>query len=349
MTRLAPTSAEEVADMVRDVRALGTKLRIRGGDTRHRTGLVEEHSAVLDLSGLDRIIAYEPDELVLTAEAGVRLETVVALLATRGQHLAFEPAARGAASTLGGVIAANIAGPRRLVAGAVRDHFLGFEAVNGRGIRFRAGGRVVKNVTGFDLPKLLAGSWGSLAALTTVTLKVMPAPATVLTLALESESGGGLDDARGVAALCRACGTAAEVSGAAHLPGGATLLRLEGFAPSVAARATLLDAALSGFGNLRRLDDAEGRAVWCTLTDGEDDAASQWRLTVPPTAAAATVAALAAKHDVQARYDWAGGLVLLSVALSTFLLLGFEQVRTDVRENFSQSVSGTDLAVEPAP
>ncbi|TFU01162.1 FAD-binding protein [Polymorphobacter arshaanensis] len=308
MTRLAPTSVEEIADMVRDVRALGTKLRIRGGDTRHRTGLVEEHSAVLDLSGLDRIIAYEPDELVLTAEAGVRLETVVALLATRGQHLAFEPAAR-AGSTLGGAIAANIAGPRRLVAGAVRDHFLGFEAVNGRGIRFRAGGRVVKNVTGFDLPKLLAGSWGSLAALTTVTVKVMPAPATVLTLALD-----GLDDARGVAALCRACSTAAEVSGAAHIPGGATLLRLEGFAPSVAARATLLDAALSGFGNLRRLDDDEGRAVWRTLTDAEDDAASQWRLTVPPTAAAATVAALAAKHDVQARYDWAGGLVLLSVA-----------------------------------
>jgi len=310
MARLAPTSRDEVADMVRDARGLGARLRICGGDTRRRSGRADGHAATLDISGLDRIIAYEPDELVLTAEPGVRLETVRALLATRGQHLAFEPAARAAASTLGGVIGANIAGPRRLSAGTVRDHFLGFEAVNGRGVVFRAGGRVVKNVTGFDLPKLLAGAWGSLAVLTQVTVKVMPAPATVLTLALESSNGGGLDDARGLAALGTACGTAAEVTGAAQLPG-LTLLRLEGFAPSVAARARLLDAALADFGRLRPV--ADGAALWAGLVDDDDDRASQWRVTVPPTAAAALVAELAARHPLAARYDWAGGLVLLSV------------------------------------
>ncbi|MGL4541855.1 MAG: FAD-binding protein, partial [Polymorphobacter sp.] len=294
MTRLMPGSSDEVADMVRDAHGLGARLRLCGGDTARATGLVDAGAAVLDLSGLDRIIAYEPDELVLTVDAGVRLATITALLATRGQHLAFEPALRGAASTIGGVIAANIAGPRRLSAGAVRDHFLGFEAVNGRGVRFRAGGRVVKNVTGFDLPKLLAGSWGSLAALTQVSLKVMPAPATVLTLALD-----GLDDARAIAALCLACGSAAEVSGAAHLPGVATLLRLEGFVPSVAARAALLVPVLADFGTLRRVDDLAGRALWHGLADAADPGHSQWRLTVPPTAAAATVAALAASHAVR--------------------------------------------------
>lgn len=305
---LTPTSADEVADMVRDARGLGTRLRITGGDTLHATGHADPGAAQLDLSGLDRIIAYEPDELVLTVEAGVRLATITDLLAARGQHLAFEPAVRGAASTIGGVIAANIAGPRRLTVGAVRDHFLGFNAVNGRGVAFRAGGRVVKNVTGFDVPKLLAGSWGSLAALTQVSLKVMPAPAMALTLAID-----GLDDKRAIAALCTASGTAAEVSGAAHLPG-VTLLRLEGFAPSVAARAALLDAALADFGKLRRLDDTEARTYWRDLTDNTANTHSQWRLTVPPTTAAATIAALATRHDCCARYDWGGGLVLLSVA-----------------------------------
>lgn len=314
--RFAPTSAGDVAAIVREARARGSRLRLAGGDTLRATGAVAADAAVLDLSGLDRIIAYEPDELVLTVEAGVRLEAIVALLATRGQQLAFEPVLRGPASTIGGVIAANNAGPRRLTAGSVRDHFLGFNAVNGRGVAFRAGGRVVKNVTGFDLPKLLAGSWGSLAALTQVSLKVMPAPAVALTLALH-----GLDDARAVAALCAACGTAAEVSGAAHVPG-LTLLRLEGFAPSVAARATLLDAALADFGTLRRMDDADGRLVWQALTDIDDAAASQWRLTVPPTVAAATVTALAAKHALTARYDWAGGLVLLSVAADGAAIAG---------------------------
>src|SRR5205085_6509853 len=174
---------------------------------------------VLSTARLDRIVDYSPEELVLTAQPGVRIADLERLVAAKGQMLAFEPprwtrllGARGE-PTLGGVLGANLSGPRRIRAGAARDHFLGFSAVSGRGEVFKAGGRVVKNVTGYDLMKLMAGSWGTLAVLTEVTIKVLPKPETKATVVLT-----GLDDARAVQAMVTAMGLPCEVSAAAHLP-----------------------------------------------------------------------------------------------------------------------------------
>src|SRR5258707_892088 len=192
-----PKSAAEVAALVADAGAGGRTLEIVGGGTKRAIGAVGAAGAVLSLAGLDKVIDYAPEELVLTAQAGVTLAHLEKLVAAQGQMLPFEPphlakllGAKGR-PTLGGALAANLSGPRRIRAGAARDHFLGFEAVTGRGELVKAGGRVVKNVTGYDLCKLMAGSWGALAGPTEGPLKGLPAPRTEL-----SPLFFGLDDAR---------------------------------------------------------------------------------------------------------------------------------------------------------
>ncbi len=152
-----------------------------GRGTKRAIGRAAQWDATLDLSGLSGVTLYEPEELVLSAKAGTPLAEIEALVAASKQELAFEPMDYGAllggeagAGTIGGAIAANLSGPRRIKAGAARDHFLGFSAVSGRGETFKSGGRVVKNVTGYDLCKLIAGSWGTLAAMTDVTIKTLP-------------------------------------------------------------------------------------------------------------------------------------------------------------------------------
>jgi glycolate oxidase FAD binding subunit len=316
--RLSPTTTDETVDAVMAARADHRRLRICGNDSKAAAGVIDAGDAILDMTGLDKIIAYEPDELVLTVEAGVRLDTITELLAARGQHLAFEPPllqslfGTKAAPTIGGVIATNLAGPRRIAVGGVRDHFLGFEGVNGLGIRFRAGGRVVKNVTGFDLPKLLAGSWGTLAALTQVTLKVMPKPSTEATLVLD-----GLGNRAAIAALIAAQQLPVEVTGAAHLPAAvnagaaATLMRIEGFAPSVAARAAMLRAALGG--SVRQVDGDASRALWRGVSEATwiDSDTPIWRLTVPATAMVDAVEKLCPPAMVA--YDWGGALAWVAM------------------------------------
>lgn len=180
----APTSDAELETIIRDAIAAKTPLEITGRNTKTVLGRPVQAAATLDLSGFSGIASYEPDELVLTAGAGTPRSEIEPILAARGQCFAFEPAdysrLLGAddAGSLGGMIGCNLSGPRRIKAGAARDHFLGFTGVSGRGETFQAGGKVVKNVTGYDLPKLLAGSYGTLTALTSVTLKVLPAPET---------------------------------------------------------------------------------------------------------------------------------------------------------------------------
>ena len=318
-----PKTAAEVVELIADAQAGGRTLEIIGGGTKRSIGAGSATDAVLSLAGLNKVIDYAPEELVLTAQAGVKLATLEKLVAAEGQMLPFEPPnlARllGAKTqpTLGGARATNLSGPRRIRAGAARDHFLGLEAVTGRGELMKAGGKVVKNVTGYDLCKLMAGSWGTLTVLTEVTIKVLPAARTELTLVFF-----GLDERRAAEAMTQALNLPDEISGAAHLPRLAatraplkgemavTALRLEGFAASVAARADHLAIALKDFGRMERLDAEQSHAFWLQIRDVQafhEDPRPLWRVSVPPSVGwRIGEAALG-----EALYDWGGGLVWL--------------------------------------
>ncbi|MFZ0844298.1 MAG: FAD-binding protein, partial [Pseudolabrys sp.] len=217
---LKPREAKEVEDAV--LWALGNDkaLEVVGHGTKRAIGRPSQTDMTLDLSGLTGVTLYEPAELVLSARAGTPLAEIEALLDKNNQQLAFEPMDYGpllglapGQGTIGGTIAANLSGPRRIKAGAARDHFLGVTAVTGRGETIKSGGRVVKNVTGYDMCKVLAGSWGTLAAMTDITIKVLPKPETQGSVVVE-----GLDDAHAAQAMSAALGSACDVSGAAHLP-----------------------------------------------------------------------------------------------------------------------------------
>ncbi len=222
MTEFLPNSAEEVLETIQWAVSEESPLEILGHGSKRGIGQPLQSEHTLDLSRLAGITLYEPEELVLSAKAGTPVAEIEAALREHNQELAFEPmdygpllggeAGRG---TLGGLLAANLSGPRRLKAGAARDHVPGVHAVSGRGEGFKSGGRVVKNVTGYDLSKGLAGSWGTLAVATDITMKVLPAAETETTLCI-----AGLEDAVATEAMATAMGSSAEVSGAAHLPKG---------------------------------------------------------------------------------------------------------------------------------
>lgn len=330
-TRPTAQSAAQLADQVRQANEARIRLEIRGGGTLAAFGGWHGGSAIAATSGLTGIIDYDPQELVVTAYSGTPVHEIERLLGEQGQMLAFEPLTLAsllgsqAAPTLGGIIASNASGPRRVHAGTVRDHFIGFEAIAGSGDVFHAGGRVFKNVTGFDLPKLMAGSWGSLAILTSVTFRVMPRPKHAATLLLR-----GLEAEPAVAAMVRALKAPLELSGCAHLPKGtgshcdglavlqgssATLLRLEGFAPSVEARARHLDALLNDFGAIELVNPRDGEQIWESLRHcdhlprGRDNI---WRISLPSSLAAQCIAACAAVVNGWS-LDWGGGLIWLVV------------------------------------
>jgi len=312
---LRPDTTDQLCAIIRGARADGRMLAIRGGGSKAGFGASVE-ATDLDMRGFTGIVDYDPAELVLTVRAGTPLAEVEAALATQGQMLAFEPwdhgplfgAAAGHA-TIGGIIAAGVAGPRRLSAGGARDHLLGFTAVSGTGERFVAGGRVVKNVTGFDLSKLMAGSWGRLAAMTELSLKVLPAPREQATLTVE-----GLDAAAAQALMLWALGTAANVVAAAHLPAACnagralTLLRLEGFGPSVEARchALIRDCADHP---LQRLPEDEAAACWQAIcTAAPLDGPLLWRIPLPASSAA-PVADWLETNGARWLIDWGGALL----------------------------------------
>ena len=320
MARLAPVTVPELCDAVAQAAAARTPLEIRGGGSKASIG-ADCNVCVLDMRGFDGVVDYDPPELVLTVRAGTRLAEVQALVAGHQQMLAFEPWDHGplfgqaaGAATIGGVVAAGVAGPRRLSAGGARDHLLGFKAVSGRGEAFVGGSKVVKNVTGYDLPKLMAGSWGRLAAITEITLKVLPLPRCRATMVLD-----GLDERAAHAAMAQGVGSHAEVAAAAHLPAAVndgramTLLLVQGFEPSVAARCALLPALLCDHGTLRAMDPVEADGLWDKVRTVSplDDRQPLWRVVVPPSGSHVVVGAL---QPLGARwlFDWAGGLVWLS-------------------------------------
>lgn len=331
MTTFTPTTAADVQSAVEWAVAGEAPLEIVGHGSKRAIGRPVQAAHTLDLSGLTGVTLYEPEELVLSARAGTSLAEIEAMLAQRGQQFAFEPmdygpllggpAGRG---TIGGVLAANLSGPRRLKAGAARDHILGISAVSGRGETFKSGGRVVKNVTGYDLSKAMAGSWGTLAVLTDVTFKVLPAAETETTLALR-----GLLDEEASAAMAMALGSSAEVSSAAHLPenlsrsvaGGVlsgeatTLLRIEGFGPSVAYRIGHLKQMFRNAGSMDEIAGNASCAIWRDIRDcrpfADGTERPVWRVSVAPAEAHHMVLALRMETAADAFYDWQGGLVWL--------------------------------------
>jgi glycolate oxidase FAD binding subunit len=333
VTTFTPSTPAEVLSAVQWAAAEEAPLEILGHGTKRGIGRPAQTEHVLDLSKLTGVTLYEPEELVLSARAGTPLSEIEALLAAHNQQLAFEPMDYGSLlgqeagrGTIGGALAANLSGPRRIKAGAVRDHILGVHAVSGRGEVFKSGGRVVKNVTGYDLSKLMAGSWGTLAVATDVTFKVLPAPETETTLVAR-----GLAEEGAAVAMAHAMGSSAEVSGAAHLPesvtgrvlGGAlrgaasTLLRVEGFAPSVAYRIESLKSLLKAAAEIGELPEVQSRALWREIRDCKPFADGTekpvWRVSVAPSEAHRMVMALRMEAAADAFYDWQGGLVWLKM------------------------------------
>ena len=354
---LAPTDADGLADAVRWAVAGEAPLEVIAGGSKQTLGRPVQSAATLSLAAFDGIVDYQPSELVLTAQAATPLATIEAALEAERQMLAFEPAdygpllrASGGAdlrapggadlrapggadlrapggATLGGALACNLSGPRRIKAGAARDHFLGMHAVSGRGERFKAGGRVAKNVTGYDVCKLLAGSYGTLALMHEVTVKVLPAPERTRTVLVF-----GLEPAAALDALGAALGSAHEVSGAAHMPAeiaarsavsyvsgaGAAVsaVRVEGIPASVEARCEALRALLGPFGAVEELHSKNSATLWREIRDVRafaGDSRPLWRLSVPPASGAAAAARVAEAADVRALFDWGGGLLWLAV------------------------------------
>jgi glycolate oxidase FAD binding subunit len=327
--------AKDVEEVVRAAIANEQPLEIIGHGTKRMVGQPMATNALLDLSALNAVKSYEPNELIVTVEAGAPLADVKSLIDSKNQRFAFEPMETASllgtpeGGTIGGMIGAGLAGPRRIQAGAARDHLLGAEAVSGFGDRFKAGGKVVKNVTGYDLCKLLAGSWGTLAVMTEVTLKVMPRPESERTLVLR-----GLDDATANQAMTAALGSPFDVSAAAHLPKSAlrdtagalgglgsprsalTLVRLEGITASAVHRAASLVQLLARFGTADIIEDESSAAVWQSVRDVEPFAAKGplgawpvWRIVCPPASGGALGERLVRETGGDVLYDWGGGLI----------------------------------------
>lgn len=329
--RYRPGSLKELEQLVAWAVAEETPLEVAGAGSKRGYGRPVEAARGVSTAGLAGIDMYEPHELVMSAGAGTPLAEVERELEERGQELAFEPGDLAALlgeepgrQTIGGVFACNLAGPRRLKAGAARDHLLGLQLVTGHGQVIKTGGRVVKNVTGYDLAKLLTGSFGTLAVMSHLTFKVLPAAEDEATVVLAGDDLPAL-----LAALRQAMATYCEVSGAAVLPAPATArsavglvkaagramacLRVEGAGPSVAYRAERLEDAFAGSGfEIGRLDRGASKALWREVRDGtllDGARPCLWRISVPPTDAAPLLERL----EGDFLFDWAGGLVWLAV------------------------------------
>jgi glycolate oxidase FAD binding subunit len=318
MQCLRPTSVSELCDAINSAAARDTRLEIRGGGSKASAGAPRnEKTALLDMRSFSAIEDYSPAELVLTAGAATPLAEIETLLSAHDQMLAFEPFDYGALfgeaaglSTLGGVIAAGVCGPRRLISGGARDHLLGVEVVSGRGERFVAGGKVVKNVTGYDLPKLLAGSWGRIGAITSITLKVVPRPQASATVVCK-----GLSIPDVLRAMADAMASPLAVGAAAHTPSSQpaqslTLFRIEGFQESLDCRAQDFRRLLSTYAPAQMLAPDDAARVWREVQEARllENEATLWRILAPPSRAVSLIAAL---ETMGARWftDWAGALI----------------------------------------
>ena len=310
---MTPDSEAALAEAVASAKS---PLRIQGGGTR---SIGKAQGDVLSTSGLSGIELYEPGALTLVAKAGTPLGEIEAALAKENQRLPFEPMDHRALlgtkgkPTIGGVVATNASGPRRIQAGACRDSLIGVRYVDGQGAVIKNGGRVMKNVTGYDLVKLLAGSYGTLGVMSEVGFKVLPGIETTSTLVLH-----GLDVARAVEAMSKALGSPFEISAAAHFPEtGKTTLRLEGFEASVKYRMEQLRTLLDGFGDMEELQDQVSKDQWIAtrdVTHFAGVAGDIWRISVKPSDAPEVVKHL--PEGSKLSLDWGGGLIWVAAPQS---------------------------------
>ena len=317
---------DEAAAAVLDAQQQKHRLELHGLGTKTGIGNQPVYDACLDVSAMQGILDYQPEELVLTVRAGTTLSAVEAALDKADQMLAFEPADLSAllksksTGTIGGVLATNLSGPRRLTAGAARDFLLGFDAVSGRGERFKSGGRVMKNVTGYDLSKLICGSYGTLAVIDEVTIKTLPRPETSLSLLFESDN------------MASAVALIAGIFASPHEPGAAAILpqsvavaagiglaadfvvviRLEGIALSVDDRASHFRGMGGIGGTVETVPQALSETLWRRIRDVDllaDHAGDIWKLSCPPASATQIIAAIEPHFDMAFYADWAGGLL----------------------------------------
>jgi glycolate dehydrogenase FAD-binding subunit len=315
-----PTDEKELAETVAEAAAAGKRIEIAGCASKRGYGHKVEADLTLATGGLTGISLYEPASLTLIVRAGTPLEQVESVLARENQHLPFEPPRLNHLygtknkPTIGGTIACGLSGPRRIQAGAARDSLIGVRFVTGSGERVKNGGRVMKNVTGYDLVKLMCGSHGTLGVLTELSFKLLPRPETSATLLIAD-----LDDTTAQQAMTAVQTSPFDVTGAAHDPQGeggrpVTMIRIEGFKRSVDYRAERLRELLAEFGPTERENEQQGAARWAAMREAVPVAGKSgaiWRLSVRPSDGPAIVAALAGELELAALYDWGGGLVWL--------------------------------------
>ncbi|MDH3579004.1 MAG: FAD-binding protein [Hyphomicrobiales bacterium] len=361
---IRPADEDEMAAAIAAAAAQSRPLEVYGGGSKRDVGKPLQTAAHLSTSALTGITLYEPNELVISARSGTPLSEIEKTLATNKQQLAFEPIDLGpllgknpGQGTIGAVFATNLSGSRRIHVGAARDHLLGLRAVNGQGELFKSGGRVMKNVTGYDLCRGLAGSWGTLSVMSEVTMKVLPRAQATRTLILR-----GLTDEVAVDAMCAAMGSPFEVSGTVHLhPSCAqamgidglakrgqsvTALRLENFSSFLDYRAGQLGKILAAFGKMAQLDTKQSAPLWDgirALKFLEGGQGAVWRISIAPTKAPQFVAAIAAQLECRAAYDWSGGLIWLE--LTPTHDAGASEIRRTVAEIGGYA---TLLRAEPA-
>lgn len=334
MNNARPGSERELQRLITEAARAEMPVEIIGAGTKRTVGRPVNSGLVISTASLSGVTLYEPTELVMGARVGTPLADLEQRLADRGQMLAFEPIDLGPVlggpangGTIGAAFATNFSGSRRVMAGGARDHLLGIEAITGAGQSFRGGGRVMKNVTGYDLCRAVCGSWGTLAVMTNVTFKVLPRPERTGTLIIL-----GLDDTSGVEALCAALGTPFEVTGAVHVQEAlaarlrheglaaagkaVTAVRIENFASSIRYRLDRLKEALRAFGEIHELEDESALAFWSELRQLsllQGSTAPLWRLSTAPRSGPAVVAAITRYMECRAFYDWSGGLIWAEV------------------------------------
>lgn len=334
MENARPGSERELQRLIAEAARAEMPVEIMGAGTKRAIGRPVNSGLAISTASLAGVTLYEPTELVMGARAGTPLADIEQRLADKGQMLAFEPIDLGPVlggsangGTIGAAFATNLSGSRRVMAGGARDHLLGIEAITGAGQSFRGGGRVMKNVTGYDLCRAVCGSWGTLAVMANVTFKVLPRPERTGTLVIL-----GLDDTSGVEALCAALGTPFEVTGAVHLQEplavrlrqeslaaagkAVTAVRIETFASSLRYRLDRLKEALRAFGEIHELEDADAIAFWNELrqlSPLQGSTAPLWRLSTAPRSGPAVVAAIKRYMECRAFYDWSGGLIWAEV------------------------------------